>query len=395
MLKGTPFHSKTSALCQSHEWQRWSGYLTAASYELTHEWEYQALRGMAGLIDISPLYKYRITGPDAERLLNRVATRNIAKCAVNQVMYTPWCDDAGKMIDDGTVQRFGEQDFRLTAAHPNLRWLRENSFGMEVTIEDESDKVAALAVQGPASRDILNQFSAGNSKISNLKYFRLTKVQINDIPITISRTGFTGDLGYELWFSPQYAEQVWDGLMEAGTAYGMTPVGMHALITTRIEAGLILVNVDYVPTHQALIDSQKSSPYEMGLGWAVSLKKGNFVGRKALLAEKQRDPIWKFVGLEIDWPAVEQLYSEVGLTPHLSSWLTSVPLYHGNRQIGYATSGCYSPVLKKYIALATIKAAYSRPGTQIMIEETVNHQRKQARARVVKTPFFNPERKRK
>jgi aminomethyltransferase len=371
--------------------------LTAAAYELHHEWEYHAIRGATALLDISPLYKYRITGPDAERLLNQVVTRDISKCAVNQVMYTPWCDQAGKVIDDGTLQRFDEQVFRLTAADPNLHWLHENAYGLNVSIEDESERVAALALQGPMSRELLKQVAKANSDLDELAYFRMTPARVGDIPVTISRTGFTGDLGYEIWLDPAQAEPLWDTLTGIGQAYGLTPVGMNALGLARIEAGLILTAVDYISAHHALIESQKSSPFELGLGWTVSLGKDNFVGRKALLAETKRPPVWRLVGLEIDWPSIEQLYEAVGLAPQApnAAWRVSVPLYKGSRQIGYATSGCYSPILKKYIALATVEADYSRLGTQLMIEVTVEHQRKQAPAQVVKTPFFDPERKRK
>lgn len=394
MLKGTPFHSRTSALCQSHEWQRWSGYLTAASYELHHEWEYHAIRGSTAMIDISPLYKYRITGPDAESLLNRVVTRDVSKCAVDQVFYTPWCDEAGKVIDDGTLQRFAEQDFRLTAADSNLHWLCENAYGMDVSIEDESAQVAALALQGPTSRDVLKKVT--DADLDKLGYFRMTCASVGDIPVTISRTGFTGDLGYELWLNPDHAESLWDRLMDVGQIYGLRPVGMYALGLARIEAGLILTAVDYISSHHALIESQKSSPFELGLGWTVSLNKGNFVGRKALLAEKQHSPVWRFVGLELDWLSIERLYEAIGMAPQAPhiAWGTSVPLYNGRKQVGYATSGCYSPILKKYIGLATVEADYSRLDTQMMMEVTVNHQRKQAPVRVVKTPFFDPERKR-
>ncbi len=394
MLKETPFHSKTSALCQSHEWQRWSGYLTAASYELHHDWEYHAIRGSTAVIDISPLYKCRITGPDAERLLNRVVTRDVSKCAVNQVMYTPWCDETGKVVDDGTLQRFDAQTFRLTAADSNIHWLHENAYGMDVTIEDVSARVAALALQGPTSRDVLKQIT--NADLDGLGYFRMMAAQADNIPITITRTGFTGDLGYEIWLNPEHAEALWDMLMDAGQAYGLKPVGMYALGLARIEAGLILTAVDYISAHHALIESQKSSPFELGLGWAVSLDKGNFVGRKALHAEKQRGPAWRFVGLELDWPSIERLYEAIDMAPQAPTiaWGTSVPLYKGSKQIGYATSGCYSPILKTYIALATVEAEYSSLGTQMMMEVTVNHQRKQAPVQVVKTPFFDPERKR-
>lgn len=395
MLRGTPFHSRTSALCEGHNWRRWSGYVVAGSYELVHDREYYAIRNSAALIDISPLFKYLIGGPDAARLLNHVVTRDVAKCAVNQVMYTPWCDAAGKVIDDGTVSRLSDDAFRVTSADPNLRWFHDNATGMKaVKIEDVSDSIAALALQGPASRDILQHVA--DATLDGLKYFCLTSARIGDIPVTISRTGYTGDLGYEIWAEAKDAERLWDALMEGGEPYGITPAGILALDLARVEAGLLLIEVDYLSTHKALIESQKSSPFELGLDWTVGLDKGNFVGRKALAEEKRRGPAWQFVGLEIDWDSLEKIYDEARLPPQLPTVTvrTSVPVYTDDGQAGYASSHCWSPLLKKLIALAHLKADYAQPGTPLTIEVTVDHQRKQAAARVVKTPFFNPERKR-
>ena len=394
MLRGTPFHARTSALCEAQNWRRWSGYLVASSYELTHEREYASIRSAAALIDISPLFKYRLSGPDALRLLNRMVTRDVSRCAVGQVIYTPWCDEAGKVIDDGTIARLDEQTFRLTAADPNLRWLSMNAFGLKVDIEDVSDSIAVVALQGPTSRDILKQVS--DADLDRLKYFRLTTTKVRDMSVTISRTGYTGDLGYEIWIDADNALAVWGALMQAGEVYGITPAGMLALDVARIEAGLLLIEVDYTSAHKALIESRKSSPFELGLGWTVSLDKGSFVGRRALIEEQRRGSAWQFVGVEVDWESIERLYFEVGLPPQLpaTAWRTSVPIYSPSRQIGYASSGCWSPLLKKTIALAHLEAAYAQPGTPVRMEITVEHQRKQASARVAQLPFFNPERKR-
>lgn len=388
MLKTTPFHERTAALCASHAWRRWAGYVVASSYELSHAREYHAIRGAAALFDVSPLYKYLVRGADAARLLDLLVTRNIQQLQIGQVAYTPWCDAAGKVLDDGTIARLDETTFRMTAAEPNLRWLQDNAGGLEVKIEDVSESVAALALQGPASRAILDDI--------DLKYFRLAKTKIGGIPVTVSRTGYTGDLGYEIWVDHKHALELWDHLIEKGTPRGMTPAGMLALDVARIEAGLMLIDVDYVPARKALIDSQTSSPYELDLGWAVNLKKDRFVGREALAAEAGRGPQWQFVGLEIEWESLERLYAEVGLATRLpaAAWRTSVPVYAGDEQAGYATSGGWSPLLKKYIALAHLGAAHAVPGTQLDIEITVEHRRKRARARVVKKPFFDPERKR-
>ncbi len=392
----TPFHSRTSALCESWEWRNWSGYLAAGLYEPSHEREYYAIRQSAALFDISPLFKYEITGPDAAKLVNRIITRDINKCAVGQVFYTPWCDDAGKVIDDGTVSRLAENHFRMTAADPNLGWFELCGLGLDATIKDVSTDLAALALQGPSSRKILKEVVT-SVDLDTLWYFRLVPGKFDGLPITITRTGYTGDLGYELWVTPQHAESLWDMLMDKGHGYGITPAGIIALDIARIEAGLLLIEVDYISSHKALIEAQKSSPFEIGLGWAVSLDKGDFVGRRALLAEKKRGSKWAFVGLDIDWPALEKLYGTVGLTPRLTGRASRmpVPVYNkSGKQIGQATSSAFSPILKKYIALATIESQYTTHGMQVNMEVTVEYVRKQAPATVVKTPFFEPERKR-
>ena len=393
-LKLSPFFERTSKLNESQEWRRWAGYLAATSYELTHENEYFAIRTKAALLDISPLKKYIIEGTDSQILLDRLVTRNIAICKVGQVMYTPWCDEHGKVIDDGTVQRLSENKFRITSAEPNLEWIESNSTGMDVIIKDDSFSTAALALQGPNSRSILN--SASPKSLDNLKFFWMMDTTFENIPVTISRTGYTGDLGYEIWMDPNDALSVWDILIDKGKTFGITPTGLHALDIARIEAGLILLDVDYISTRHALIESRKSSPYELGLGWAVKLKKRNFIGKAPLLEELDNGSGWSFVGIEIEWPGFEKHYRDAGLAPGLPStaWRTSTPLYNNNEQVGYATSGTWSPLLKRYIALAHIKSKYAKEGSELMFELKVEHFRKVTKATVVKTPFFDPERKR-
>lgn len=394
MLKGTPFHSRTSAINETYAWRRWSGFLAAGSYELTHEREYWAVRNSAALFDVSPLFKYHLSGPDAETLLNRVVTRDIRKLAVGQVFYTPWCDEHGKVVDDGTVSRLDAQRFRLTSAEPSLRWLSMNAVGLNVQIEDVSEKLAAVALQGPKSRLILDSIS--NPPISNLKYFRLTHTQIAGLPVTVSRTGYTGDLGYELWCEAKDAETLWDALMKAGHDFGLTPAGILALDIVRVEAGLLLLDVDYTSAHKATIEAQKSSPLELNLGWAVNFDKPNFVGKKALREEKARGAAWQFVGLEIDWPPLEKLFLDEGLPPQIPNVTVraSVPVSSMGRQVGYASSSTWSPLLKKYLALAHVEAAHAKPGNLLMYEIMVQHQHRYTPARVVELPFFNPERKR-
>ena len=394
MLKTTPFHSRTAPLCASHAWRRWAGFVVASSYELSHEREYHAIRSSAALLDVSPLYKYLVRGRDAARLLDRVVTRDVARAKVGEVLYTPWCDAAGKVLDDGTIARLDGETFRMTSADPNVRWLEANALGLDVAIQDVSESTAALALQGPGSRAILQALC--DRDLAGLKYFRWTAARLRDIPVTISRTGYTGDLGFELWVDAAHAVPLWDALVAAGTPYGITPAGLLALDVARIEAGLMLMDVDYVPARKALIESQTSSPFELDLGWTVNLEKEQFVGRSALAEEQRRGPQWQFVGIEVDWDALERLYAEVGLAPRLptTAWRTSVPLYADGDQAGYATSGGWSPLLKKYIALAHLRSRWAAPDTPLEMEITVEHRRKRAAARVVKKPFFNPERKR-
>jgi aminomethyltransferase len=394
MLKGTPFHLRTSALNETYAWRRWSGYLAAGSYELTHEREYWAVRNSAALFDVSPLYKYHLSGPGAATLLNRVVTRDIGKLAIGQVFYTPWCDEHGKVIDDGTVARLDAQRFRLTSAEPSYRWLKMNAVGLDVQIDDVSETLGALALQGPKSRLILDSIT--NPPITNLRYFRLAHAQVAGLPITVSRTGYTGDLGYELWCEAKNAVALWDVLMQAGHDYSITPAGILALDIARVEAGLLLLDVDYTSAHKAAIEAQKSSPFELNLGWAVSLDKPNFVGKKALRAEKARGPAWQFVGLEIEWPSLERLFLDEGLPPQLPNVTVraSVPVSSMGRQVGYASSSTWSPLLKKYLALAHVEAAHAKPGNMLMYEMMVQHKHRYTPARVVGLPFFDPERKR-
>ncbi|HEY7241038.1 MAG TPA: aminomethyltransferase family protein [Burkholderiales bacterium] len=392
MLKTTPFHERTAALCASHAWRRWAGYIVASSYELSHEREYHCIRAAAALFDVSPLYKYLIRGRDAVRLLDRVVTRDVTRCQVGQVLYTPWCEAAGKVLDDGTVARLDEAVFRMTSAEPSLRWLEANSIGLEVSVQDISESTAALSLQGPQSLAVLKALG----DIPPLRYFRLARAELRGIQVEISRTGYTGDLGFEIWVPSSDALPVWDAVMEAGENHGLQAAGMLALDVARIEAGLMLIDVDYVPARKALVESQMSSPYELDLAWAVNLEKEQFVGRQALVDEKARGPAWQFVGIEIGYPGLERLYADVGLATRLpqAAWRTSVPIYSGAEQAGYATSGGWSPLLKKYIALAHLRSKWARPGTELDIEITVEHKRRRTAARVVKKPFFDPERKR-
>lgn len=393
MPVGTAFHERTHALCESLNYREWSGYYTVSVYEMHHEHEYNAIRNSAALIDISPLYKYLVTGKDATKLVNRVITRDINKVAVDQVIYCCWCDSDGKVIDDGTITRLGENEYRWTAADPSLRWFQQNALGLDVQLEDISEKVAALALQGPTSGKLL--MAAADANVANLKYFRKTSGTIAGVPVDISRTGYTGDLGYEIWAPWKDAVKVWDELMLKGKPFDIHAAGMLALDVARIEAGLILIEVDYISSKRAVIESQRYTPAEIGLGKLVDLKKESFVGRDALAAEAKRGAERALVGLEVDWNEVEALYEKHGMAPQVASTAsrTAVPVYRGGRHVGKATSTTWSPTLKKMIALACVERHQSAVGTTLQIEMTVEAARHSVGAKVVPMPFFNPARK--
>ena len=390
---GTAVHERTAALCESLNYREWSGYYAVSAYEGHHEHEYNAIRNAAALIDVSPLFKYLVSGRDAARFVDRLITRDVTKMAVGQVFYTPWCDERGKVIDDGTVTRQGERTFRWTAADPNLRWFRDNAAGLDVTIDDISEDVAALALQGPTSARVLRAVS--NADIDRLKYFRMTSATIAGVPVDISRTGYTGDLGYEIWIPAPEAVRVWDALMAAGKPFDIKPAGMLALDVARVEAGLLLIDVDFFSSKKAMIEAQKYTPYELGFGRLVSLEKGRFIGQHAIREEHRRGPNRQIVGLEVGWTEVEQIYERVGLPPTVGATASraSVPLYRGGRQIGKVTTTTWSPVLKKMIALGTVDRPHYADGAQIQMEFTVEAVRHKVPATVVKTPFFNPPRK--
>jgi glycine cleavage system T protein (aminomethyltransferase) len=392
---GTAVHERTLPLCTSLNYREWSGFYAVSVYETHHEHEYNAIRNAAALIDVTPLFKYLISGREATKFVNRVLARDINKVAVNQVIYCCWCDEEGKVIDDGTITRLEENCYRWTAADPNLRWFRQNAIGLEVHIEDITEQLAALALQGPTSGKLLK--SIAEADIENLKYFRKISGTIAGVPVDISRTGYTGDLGYEIWIPWQDAVKVWDALMEAGRDFDIHPTGMLALDVARIEAGLILADVDYVSCKKALIAAQKYTPYEIGLGKLVHLEKENFIGKQALINEKKRGPERVLVGLEIDWNEVDALFDDAGLPPQTPATASRVhvPVYRGREQVGKATSTTWSPLLKQLIALASVEAQDAKPGTKLQIEFTVEAARHRATSTVRQLPFFNPARKTK
>jgi len=390
---GTPFHARTFPLCRSLSYRDWSGYYAVSSYEPHHEHEYNAIRNAAALIDISPLFKYSITGRDATRLVNRIVTRDVSALDVGRVCYTPWCDERGHVIDDGTVARLGEQRFRWTAAEPSLRWFTQNAHGLDVNIADVSEQEAALALQGPLSARVLG--ACASLDVDHLPYFGVASAQIHGVGVDISRTGYTGDLGYEIWIPRENALTVWDAIVAAGAQFDLLPAGLLALDVVRVEAGLVLIDVDYTGSRKALTPAQRYSPYELGLGRLVRLDKERFVGRAALRQMAEQGPSRQIVGIQIDWSDVEVIYGRVGLPP-VAPAATSrvpVPVMRGDRQVGRATSTTWSPILKQLIALASVDRPYDVPRTGLRFEVTVEGVRHFVGATVVERPFFSPSRK--
>jgi aminomethyltransferase len=392
---GTPFHPRTSPLNRKMQWREWSGYFASSVYADAHDIEYNAIREAAALIDVSPLYKYQITGPDALRMVDRVITRDATKLVVGGVLYTPWCDEHGKVVDDGTIHRLDERRFRWTAADPQLRWFRQNSAGLDVTIAEETEATAALALQGPLSRDVLE--AATGESFADLRYFRRRPSRVGKVKVDVSRTGYTGDLGYELWIPTRSAVAVWDALMSAGAAFGIRPAGMLALDVVRLEAGLILLEVDYTSARHAMNPEQNYSPGEIGLGRLVSFDKADFVGRLALEREaKAGGPARRLVGLQLEWYDIEGLYDAHGLPPAISPSVdrAPVPVFAGGRQVGRATSHGWSPILKQAIALASVPPQFEAIGTALAVEWTVEGRRGRVGATVVELPFLDLARKR-
>jgi len=391
----SPFHDRTAPLCVSYRWKDWAGYIAVCSYDHCHEKEYFAFREAAGLIDVTPLYKYEVHGPDAQRLLARMMVKDITQLKTGVVTYCCWCDDNGKMIDDGTVSRLSEDYYRVTAADPTYHWLQRLSRGLKVTIEDSTAQLGALALQGPNAREILRACS--DADMDSLKFFHVTTARMDGLDVWITRTGYTGDLGYEIWVRNDGALKLWDILMDTGADWGLLPAGLDALDMTRIEAGFIMMGVDYFSAPKVTLESLRSTPYEAGLGWCVNLDRDPFVGQRALREEKENGPVWQMRGLVMDWDMLRELYEKHGLPPAVpaEACRDPLPVYSSGKQVGQATSNTFSPILKKYIALASIRTEHAAPGTELEIEHTVEFERCRVKATVVKTPFYNPERKRK
>jgi len=391
-MRRTPFHSRTSEFCEVYNWSLWQNWLLADMYAPDHIQEYFAVRTACAVFDMSPIPKYHIHGPDAARYLNRIVTQDVSQCSVGRVLYTPWCDDDGKIMDDGLLIRLDKNSFRLTTGDPWLFWLEDNVVGLDVVIEDATD-LGVLALQGPYSRQLLKTLT--DADLDHLRYFHMLKTEVGGIPVEISRTGYTGDLGYEIWVEPHLGVKLWDVIFEAGEAYQLIPFGDYALEMARIEAGLLLSNVDFYSSKKVVYEFEKSSPLELGLGWSVMMEKEYFIGQKALQREHLLGPAWKTVGIEVSLNALEAIYAEFGMPLYLpyEAWNEAIPVYSGVQQIGKATSGMWSPMLKKYIAIARLNPKFAQIGSHVDMEVTIDAQRKRAASTVVRMPFFNPPRK--
>ena len=386
-LLKTPFHDRARALSQLDSFIPWSGYTTVDVFT-TVEQEYFAIRNATSLYDLTPMVKYRISGVEATRYLNRLMTRDMTRLRPGRVAYTVWCNDSGHLIDDGTVFCLSSTEYRLCTGERQLDWLLTSAVGFEVEIEEVTGEIAALSVQGPTSCAVLRAF--GLDAVERLKPFELGHFTAPyalslEAPLMASRTGFTGDLGYELWMRPSDAERVWDGLMEVGRGRLIRPIGSRALNMARIEAGFLLPNVDFVSCEHTLRVGTDRSPLELGLGWLVDFKKGHFTGRRALLEEQRRGPLRQLVGLDIE-----------GNKPAHSALLYSDRT--GKHQVGSVTSATWSPTTKRNIALAMMDAPHLKPGTTVWAEIYLNRElvweRRMARAQIVERPFFAPERRR-
>jgi len=397
VYRTTPFHPRVHAANETGLWSHWAGYLVAEKYQMAEKFEYFAIRNAVGAFDSSPLYKYRITGADAERFLSGVLARNIRKCQPGQAQYTIWCDDNGYLVEDGVVLRLASNDFLLTSAEPNLAYF-QNLIGYgRVAVEEVTEDVATLAVQGPRSRRVLAQLAP---EVEALKYFHHAESKIGDAGVTISRTGFTGDLGFEIWVDAADALGVWDEVMAAGDGHNLLPFGQIALLMARIEAGLLLLKADFESSRFAWHDEHRSTPIELGLGWMlrdIETDDRPFIGRKALRRElAEGTSRWKMVGLVVDWHAYDDMYNSAGLVPPKDHTPVTEEfmLYDLDYQrVGYATSFMYSPMLQRHIALARVLPELAKPGSRVDLEVTVNHRYERVGAEVSRLPLFNPERK--
>ena len=415
MIRTTPFHERTSALNETGLWEHWSNTLVAVRYQMSEKFEYFAIRNSAGLFDTSPLYKYRFSGPDASRFLAGVLTRDPGKCAVGQAQYTLWCDDRGFVIEDGVLLHVADEEYLLTAAEPNLAYFQGLAGSLDVAIEDVTEAWGILSVQGPRSRDILAAVAAD---VAGLAYFRLLKTKIAGVEVIVSRTGYTGDLGYEIWAPAADALAVWDAVWKVSRGQGVIPFGMTALYMARIEAGLVLLDVDFHSSRYAWTDADRSTPIELGFGWmfrdlgsngagsSAGKRAGNgvangaagraFIGRDAIRRElEDKTSRWRLSGLVVDWRDYDRIYGEAGLIPPKDHTPIQDEYYvydDALNQLGYATSQMYSPMLQRHIALARVPLD-AEEGMRLKLEAGVRHRYEYFDANVAKLPLFNPPRR--
>jgi len=397
MVGITPFHERTNAANVTGLWSHWAGMLGAEKYQLSEKAEYFAVRNSVGVFDTSPLYKYRIEGPDGERYLSGLLARDIRTCRPDHAQYTIWCDDAGYVIEDGVILRESADSFLLTSARPNLSSLRQQIGYDRVEIVDVTEELGALAIQGPLSRAVLSKLAP---EVEDLEFFETTTAKIAGGQVTISRTGFTGDLGYEVWVPASQCLEVWDAIFEAGHGYGIEPFGQIALLMARIEAGLLLIDVDFESSRYAFNEHQKSTPVELGLRWmfrGVETDDRPFRGRDAIrLQLADRSERWRMVGLVVDWQDYDRLHVEGGLIPpkdHLP-YNEEMMVYDDDRtRVGYSKSFMYSPVLQRHIAIARVLPELATVGTDVNLEVTINHRYEMVKAKVARLPLYNPDRK--
>lgn len=396
MVRTTPFHARLSELNTTGLYTHWSGHLSALRYSHAPKHEYFAVRNSVGIFDTSPLYKYWVRGRDAEQFLSGVFVRDIRSCKPGRAHYTIWCDDRGFVMEDGVVFRHSETEFLLTAARPNLGYLESMVGGLRVDFEDVTDAYGVLAVQGPLSADVLGQLSG---EVESLRYFEQTQTKIASAPVTVSRTGFTGDLGYEIAVAADQALDVLDAVLEAGNGRGLRPFGEEALMMLRIEAGLPLIDVDFHNSRLAFTDHERVTPKELGMGWMLRGIEGDrpFVGRDAIRRElADGTSRWSTVGIVVDWKHWDRLYRDAGLLPPKDERplaYESMLYDDAGTQVGYATSFMYSPVLQLHIGIARVLPGLAAPDTQVLLELAINHHNTKVTARTARLPLFNPDRK--
>ena len=398
MILTTPFHERTNALNETQLWSHWSNHLAADRYQLSDKAEYFAVRNAAGIFDSSPLYKYRITGADATRFLSGVLARDIRACAPGNAQYTCWLDDRGFVIEDGVILRTGAQDYLLTSAEPNLAYFSDRVGRLDARIEEVSHDIGTLALQGPRSRDLLKRLVP---QMEHIPYFGVAKGEIGGAGVTVSRTGYSGDLGYEVWVESPDALHVWDTLWDSVEGHGVQPFGLAALYMLRIEAGLLLLEADFDSSRFAWNDAHRSTPIELGWSWMFRDLKADdrpFIGRRALEREiADKTSRWAMRGLVVDWQDYDRVYNDAGQippkdhTPVVEDWIVYDDDYQS--QVGYATSFMYSPMLQRHIAIARVRPDYAALGTRVKLEFTVDHHYEQVAANVARLPLYNPERK--